>query len=89
MQSQDLGNLDVRVVVNRFEKGLARTVSLADASQGPRPRRQLTRSRTTSPLMRAAIDRGVPINEIKRKTALGKDLDILDAGIAAALRLER
>ena len=39
--------------------------------------------------MRAAIDRGVPIAEIKRKSALGKDIDALDAGIAAALGLER
>ena len=41
------------------------------------------------PLVRAAIDRGVPINEIKRKSALGRDLDALDAGIAAAFGLER
>jgi pilus assembly protein CpaE len=40
-------------------------------------------------VMRAAIDRGVPINEIKRKSAVGKDLDTLDEGVAAALRLER
>ena len=39
--------------------------------------------------MRAAIDRGVPIEEIKRKSALGKDLDTLDDGVAAALGLER
>jgi pilus assembly protein CpaE len=39
--------------------------------------------------MRSAIDRGIPINEIKRKSALGKDLDSLDAGIAAALNLGR
>jgi pilus assembly protein CpaE len=39
--------------------------------------------------MRAAIDRGVPIDEIRRKSPLGKDLDTLDAGIAAALGLER
>ena len=41
------------------------------------------------PLMRAAIDRGVPISDIKRKSAIGKDLDMLDSGIAAALGLER
>jgi pilus assembly protein CpaE len=41
------------------------------------------------PLMRSAIDRGVPIDELKRKSALGKDLDALDAGVAAALGLER
>ena len=40
-------------------------------------------------LMRAAVDRGVPISEIKRKSAIGKDLDLLDSGIAAALGLER
>ena len=38
-------------------------------------------------VIRAAIDRGVPIDEIKRKSAIGKDLDTLDAGIAAALGL--
>jgi pilus assembly protein CpaE len=31
----------------------------------------------------------VPIDEVKRKSAIGKDLDMLDAGIAAALGLER
>jgi pilus assembly protein CpaE len=40
-------------------------------------------------VMRTAIDRGVPIDEIKRKTALAKDLDGIDAGVAAALGLER
>jgi pilus assembly protein CpaE len=39
--------------------------------------------------MRSAIDRGVPISEIKRKTALAKDLDAIDAGMAATLGLER
>ena len=37
----------------------------------------------------AAVDRGVPISEIKRKSAIGRDLDQLDAGIAAALGLGR
>ena len=41
------------------------------------------------PLMRAAIDQGVPIAEIKRKSAIGKDIDMLDAGIAASLGLRR
>jgi hypothetical protein len=31
----------------------------------------------------------LPINDIKRKSVLGKDFDVLDAGIAAALGLER
>jgi pilus assembly protein CpaE len=88
LRSQDLGALDVRVVVNRFEKSLARTISLADASKALG--RDIAYTIANDPvLMRSAIDRGVPINEIKRKTALGKDLDVLDAGIAAALGLER
>jgi len=41
------------------------------------------------PLMRSAIDRGIPITELKRKSALCTDLDALDAGVAAALGLER
>jgi pilus assembly protein CpaE len=40
-------------------------------------------------VIRAAVDQGVPINEIKRRSAIGKDVDLLDAGIAAALGLDR
>lgn len=88
LQSQDLGNLEVRVLINRYEKGLARTVSLADAAKALGREVSYTISNDFA-LMRGAIDRGVPINEIRRKTTIGKDLDTLDAGIAAALRLER
>jgi pilus assembly protein CpaE len=88
LDSQDLGKLDVRVVVNRFEKSLARTISLSDASKALGREVSYTVA-SDAPVMRSAIDRGVPINEIKRKTALGRDLDVLDAGIAAALGLER
>jgi pilus assembly protein CpaE len=88
IESQDLGLLDVRVVVNRFEKSQTRFIRTSDV------RTALGRDIAYTigndfPLMRAAIDQGVPISEIKRKSALGKDLDILDAGIAAALNLER
>ena len=88
LHSQDLGKLDVRVVVNRFDKSLARMISLADAGKALGRDIGYTVA-ADSQLMRAAIDRGIPINEIKRKTVLGKDLDVLDAGIAAALGLER
>jgi len=88
LESQDLGDLEVRVVVNRFEKSLARTVSLADASKALGRDVNYTVANDFA-LMRAAIDRGISIDEIKRKTAVGRDLDLLDAGIAAALRLER
>ena len=88
IQSQDLGALDVRVVVNRFEKSLARTISLSDASKALGRDVAYTVA-NDFPLVRMAIDRGVPIDEVKRKTAVGKDLDTLNAGVAAALGLER
>lgn len=88
LQSQDLSGLNVRIVLNRFDKSLARTISLADA------RKALGRDidyiiSNDYALMRAAVDRGVAIEEIKRKTQLAKDLDALNSGIAAALGLER
>jgi len=88
LRSQDLGELDVRLVVNRYDKSLARTVSLADASKAIGCDVSYTVANDFA-LMRAAIDRGIPIADVKRKSPLGKDLDTLDAGIAAALRLER
>jgi pilus assembly protein CpaE len=88
IKSQDLGALEVRVVINRFEKSLARTISLSDAANALGRDVGFTVANDFA-LMRMAIDRGVPIDEIKRKTAVGKDLDTLNAGIAAALGLER
>jgi pilus assembly protein CpaE len=88
LQSQDLGALDVRLVINRFDKVMAKTVRLADV------REALGRDvdfliANDFPLMRAAIDRGVPISTIKRKSTLGNDLNSLDAALAKALGLER
>lgn len=86
--SQDLGNLDVRIVANRFEKAQTRTIRPADVRDALGCDIAYTVSNDFA-LMRAAIDRGVPISDIKRKSAIGKDLDVLDAGLAAALGLER
>ena len=88
LRSQDLGSLDVRVVINRFEKSQARKIGAKEV------RDALGRDvsyyvANDFALMRAAIDRGVPIDELKRKSALGKDLDAIVTGIAASLNLER
>jgi pilus assembly protein CpaE len=40
-------------------------------------------------LLRSAIDQGIPISEVKRKSATAKDLDTIDEGLVAALGLER
>ena len=88
IRSQDLGELDVRVVVNRFEKSLLRTIKPADVREALGRDIAFTISNEPA-LMRPAIDQGVPIGELKRKSALGKDLDLLDVGIASALGLGR
>ena len=88
LQSQDLADLDLRVILNRYDKGLARTVRPADI-RSALGREVAYTVANDFPLMRSAVDRGVPIAELKRKSALGKDIDALDAGIAAALGLER
>ena len=88
IKSQELDDLDVRVVVNRFEKGLLKAIRVDDVRESLGREVSFTIANDHA-LMCAAIDRGVPIAEIKRKSALAKDLDTLDAGIAAALGLER
>jgi pilus assembly protein CpaE len=88
LESQDLNNLDVRVIANRYDKSQARTIRPADVREALGQDIAYTVT-NDFPLMRAAIDRGVPISDIKRKCAIAKDLDVLDAGIAAALGLER
>ncbi len=86
--SQDLGGLDVRIVANRFEKSQSRTIRPADVREALGRDIAYTVANDFA-LVRAAIDRGVPISDIKRKSAVGKDLDVLDAGLSAALGLER
>jgi pilus assembly protein CpaE len=88
LESQDLHNLNVRVIVNRYDKSQSRNIRPADVREALG--RDVAYTITNDfALMRMAIDRGVPISDIKRKSAIGKDLDVLDAGIAAALGLER
>jgi pilus assembly protein CpaE len=88
LRSQDLQDLDVRILVNRLEKSFLRTIRLSDVREGLGREVSYTVANEHA-VIRAAIDRGVPIDEIKRKSAIGRDLDLLDAGIAAALGLER
>ena len=88
LDSQDLGGLDVRVIVNRYEKSQSRTIRPADVREALGRDVAYTVSNDFL-LMRAAIDRGVPIGDIKRKSAVAKDLETLDIGLAAALGLER
>ena len=88
LESQDLDSLDVRVVVNRYDKSQARAIRPADVREALG--RDISYTVTNDfPLLRSAIDQGVPISEIKRKSATAKDLDVIDEGIAKALGLVR
>ena len=88
LESQDLDGLDVRVVVNRFDKSQSRSIRPTDVRQALG--RDISYTVTNDfALLRSAIDQGIPISEVKRKSATAKDLDTIDEGLAAALGLER
>jgi pilus assembly protein CpaE len=84
LDSQDLGALDVRVVANRHEKGLFKTIRASDVREALGRDIAFTVANDHA-LVRAAIDRGVPLDEIRRKAALVKDLDALGEGLMASL----
>lgn len=86
--SQDLDELDVRVVVNRFDKAVFRTLGADNVRDALGRDIAFTVSNDT-PLMRTATDRGVAIGELKRKSQIGKDLDLIDSALADALGLAR
>lgn len=81
-------DVETRIVLNRYDKTLARNVSLSAAEKALGRDISYVISNDFG-VMRRAIDRGLSIDEVKRKTALGKDLDKLNSGVAAALELER
>lgn len=87
LRSQELGVLDVRVVVNRIEKKLLKSVRLSDVQQALGRDVAFTVA-NDHPTMRAAIDRGVPLAEIARNSALARDIGAMAQRIAAALGLE-
>jgi len=88
MASQDMHNLEVRIVINRAEKGFFRSVGLADAERVLHRPVAFTVANDHA-TMTQAIDRGVPLTEVKKKCPLVKDLEAMDRGVAAALGLER
>lgn len=88
LESQDLNGLEVRVVVNRFEKSLSRNIRPSDVREALGRDISYTVSNDFA-LMSAAIDRGVPLGELKRKSTLANDLDTVAVGLAAALGRDR
>ena len=87
LASQDMGSLDVRIILNRAEKGFFRTLGPDDAERVLKKPISFTVSNDHA-TMSQAIDRGVPLAEIKRKCPLIKDIDNMEQGVTAALGLE-
>jgi pilus assembly protein CpaE len=88
MASQGLQDLEVRIVANRFEKTQLKTIRQSDVRDALG--RDIAYTVANEPgVMRVAADRGVTIAEVKRRSAIGKDLDALDSAIAAFMGLER
>ena len=87
LQSQDL-DLDIRIVVNRHEKSIFRTIKANDVQAALGRDVDFTVSNDPE-VMRTATDRGVPIAEVKRKSAVGKDIAKLESALAETLGLER
>jgi len=88
LASQDMAALNLRILVNRSEKGLFRSLGPADAERVLRRPVSYTFANDHS-TMCEAIDRGVPITEVRRKCALVKDIDTLEQGVSGVLGLER
>ena len=87
LSSQDLHNLDVRVIINRVEKGFFKNVSVEDAERVLKKPVAFCVANDHQ-TMSQAIERGIPLAEVKRKCQLIKDLDAMDQGISSAFGLE-
>lgn len=88
LEQQDVGSADVRVLVNRHEKKMFSSLKSSDVRTALG--REASYLIANDPeVLQAAVDQGVPISEIKKRSAIGRDLDVLSADLAATLRRER
>ena len=88
LRSQGLGDIELKLILNRFEKKLFDRLSAKDVERvlGRAPDFTIANDYQT---VTEAIERGVPLAEIRRKGPLARDLALLDTGVATALGRER
>ncbi len=88
LASQGFGEVELRLILNRFEKKLFDRLSAKDAERalGRAPDFTVANDYQT---VTEAIERGVPLAEVRRKGPLARDLALLDAGVAKILKRER
>lgn len=85
---QHLGSVPIQLIVNRFEKKMFAKLGPSDVADvlGREPDYLIANDYEA---VSEAIDRGVPVAETRRKGAVTRDLNALEAGVAAALGRER
>ena len=87
LRSEGLGDLPLQLIANRFESAQLRTIRASDVAEALG--HEISQTVANDPaVMRAASDRGVTIDQIKRKSAVGKDIAALEGKVAEALGLE-
>lgn len=79
LESQGLGNAPVHVVVNRVEKRLFKTISLADAERALGHAVSFSIANDFN-LVSTALDQGVLISEIKSGSKVAKDIGEIVSG---------
>lgn len=87
LRQQGSSDLDIRIVLNRYEKGLFKTLKLDDAEHVLGRPVDFTVA-NDFPVVSAAIDQGVRLTEIKPKNRVTRDLATLVAGISHSLYSE-
>ena len=88
IRSQDLDGIAIKVIANRCESGLFKKIKVSDVETALGTGVSHTIA-DDEQVMRAAIDQGIPIAEVKRKSAVGRDLEALEDGLTVALGRER
>ena len=85
LTQQGAGDVDVRIVLNRFEKGLFRALRTDDAVQVLGRAIDYTVANDFA-VVSAALDQGVLFSEIKARNRVTRDLAILAEGISRHLQ---
>jgi pilus assembly protein CpaE len=88
LASQGFANVQLRLVLNRFEKKMFDRLSARDVERVLGRPADFTVANDYQTITEA-IERGVPLAEVRRKGALARDLALLETGVAQILKRER
>ncbi len=84
LMQQGASDIDIQIVINRFEKGLFRALKIEDAVQVLGRAIDYTVANDFA-VVSAALDQGVRFSEIKARNRVTRDLGILVSGISKHL----